>query len=194
MAHSTVLVIVDSAIDEKDAETQAEELLAPFSDNLQVEPYYENEDDPYMTTYNPNSRWDWFVLGGRWAGMLPTKNGDKNVAQKKDVDYSLVFKEATQEANKSYDIFEENIKDLQPSLSNSALEYWCVDSGGREKFVQNYLDRLGVTYAILTSDGKWQEREMAVYEKPKNEWVSYCREVFDSLPDDAWMLVYDIHS
>jgi hypothetical protein len=25
----------------------------------------------YMTTYNPASKWDWYVIGGRWDGMVP---------------------------------------------------------------------------------------------------------------------------
>lgn len=24
----------------------------------------------YMSTYNPKSKWDWYAIGGRWAGML----------------------------------------------------------------------------------------------------------------------------
>jgi hypothetical protein len=24
----------------------------------------------YMTTYNPNSKWDWWVIGGRWDGVI----------------------------------------------------------------------------------------------------------------------------
>lgn len=27
------------------------------------------------TTYNPNSKWDWYEVGGRWGGCLKTKNG-----------------------------------------------------------------------------------------------------------------------
>lgn len=27
------------------------------------------------STYNPNSKWDWYELGGRWSGSLKTKNG-----------------------------------------------------------------------------------------------------------------------
>ena len=29
----------------------------------------------HMSTYNPDSKWDWWVIGGRWAGMLPLKPG-----------------------------------------------------------------------------------------------------------------------
>ena len=25
----------------------------------------------HPSTYNPDSKWDWFAIGGRWAGMLP---------------------------------------------------------------------------------------------------------------------------
>ena len=28
-----------------------------------------------MTTYNPNSKWDWYTIGGRWRGFFPLKPG-----------------------------------------------------------------------------------------------------------------------
>lgn len=28
-----------------------------------------------LSTYNPNSKWDWYVVGGRWAGYFKTKDG-----------------------------------------------------------------------------------------------------------------------
>lgn len=28
-----------------------------------------------MTTYNPESKWDWYVIGGRWRGFFPLKEG-----------------------------------------------------------------------------------------------------------------------
>jgi len=28
-----------------------------------------------MTTYNPESKWDWYVIGGRWRGYFPLKDG-----------------------------------------------------------------------------------------------------------------------
>ena len=32
------------------------------------------------STYNPESKWDWYVVGGRWDGYIPTKS-DKYVNQ-----------------------------------------------------------------------------------------------------------------
>lgn len=33
----------------------------------------------YLTTYNPNSKWDWYQLGGRWSGFLKLKPGAEGV-------------------------------------------------------------------------------------------------------------------
>jgi hypothetical protein len=39
-----------------------------------------------MTTSNPQSKWDWWVIGGRWAGMWNTKNIEKVSAVAADLD------------------------------------------------------------------------------------------------------------
>lgn len=39
--------------------------------------YHEEEldkDSNMLTTYNPNSKWDWYEIGGRWKGMLILKS------------------------------------------------------------------------------------------------------------------------
>jgi hypothetical protein len=38
----------------------------------------------YKTTYNPNSKWDWYVIGGRWDGLI---NGKNVVSVKETIDY-----------------------------------------------------------------------------------------------------------
>lgn len=99
MSHYGVLVIHNE-------KQNIEELLAPYSENLEVEPYlkykhddalkmlrdegYEDEeiddallesfvgeyssyslkDGDVYTTYNPNSKWDWYSIGGRFDGEL----------------------------------------------------------------------------------------------------------------------------
>jgi hypothetical protein len=35
----------------------------------------ENGDLIRYTTYNPDSRWDWYEIGGRWSGYFPVKKG-----------------------------------------------------------------------------------------------------------------------
>lgn len=46
-------------------------------------------DGNLLSTYNPNSKWDWYGVGGRWNGALITKAGNHlNRALVKDVDWS----------------------------------------------------------------------------------------------------------
>lgn len=46
----------------------------------------------HWSTYNPRSRWDWWVTGGRWEGFLKTRDGREVngcVASELDVDATL---------------------------------------------------------------------------------------------------------
>lgn len=36
---------------------------------------YENRDGVYGRETNPNAKWDWWLVGGRWSGMLRLKEG-----------------------------------------------------------------------------------------------------------------------
>ena len=81
MSHFAVLIIGD------DMEGQ----LAPYDENTEVEPYkkpcycvhdgkrcYDCEECDvnglYTTTYNPKSKWDWYLIGGRFRGYFKLKN------------------------------------------------------------------------------------------------------------------------
>lgn len=36
-----------------------------------------DEDGNYWSEYNPNSKWDWYQIGGRWSNILALKNGNE---------------------------------------------------------------------------------------------------------------------
>lgn len=45
-----------------------------FPDEKQI--HVGDEDDAYtMSTYNGESKWDWYVVGGRWRGYFPVRAG-----------------------------------------------------------------------------------------------------------------------
>lgn len=93
MSHFTVMVIGESP----------EEQLAPFQENNMGDCpeqflkykyndiWFENEKSARLDcknrlikfdksegwAENPNAKWDWFVLGGRWSGMIKLKDGAK---------------------------------------------------------------------------------------------------------------------
>lgn len=83
--------------------------------------------------YNPDSKWDWYVLGGRWSGaFIKLKSGRKgykgtpgvgnnpvgiDVARKGDIDFDLIRSQAAEEARANYrevsDKFEYGIPKLE---------------------------------------------------------------------------------
>lgn len=40
--------------------------------------YEIDEDENLLSTYNPDSKWDWWVIGGRWSGYLVLKERSEN--------------------------------------------------------------------------------------------------------------------
>lgn len=84
------------------------------------------------STYNPNSKWDWYQLGGRWCGFLKLKNKsskvaatigepgvgdnepiyDADIALKKDIDFEYMRNESAEKAAKDYDEVMEIFKGL----------------------------------------------------------------------------------
>lgn len=46
--------------------------------------YEKNEDGKFGYMQNPDSRWDWYVVGGRWAGMLKLKEGKEGHLEELD--------------------------------------------------------------------------------------------------------------
>lgn len=39
--------------------------------------YKIDEDDNVLSTYNPDAKWDWYVIGGRWSNYLYLKERDE---------------------------------------------------------------------------------------------------------------------
>ena len=56
--------------------------------------YRMDENENLLSTYNPDSKWDWYVEGGRFNGFLILNDGSTtNYAEKGDVDWQRMFKE-----------------------------------------------------------------------------------------------------
>lgn len=56
--------------DGRDLEAEVAFLLAPYDENLEFEPFPEAPDE----MWNPNGKWDWWVIGGRWEGVFSGAN------------------------------------------------------------------------------------------------------------------------
>jgi hypothetical protein len=108
----------------------------------------------YESTYNPQSKWDWYVIGGRWHGYI--RGEDTNLDQYVDnVDKNI------------------NTTDNLLFLDNSP-------------------------FAVLTPDGTWHEKGemgwfgMASNEKSEDDWLTYYNKVLDKYPNHTVVAV-DCH-
>ena len=121
------------------------------------DPEHLDEDGNRHSTYNPNSKWDWYSIGGRWNGMLKLKDGSRsNSAPVSELDLApdedeykgaLRFWEVAVEGEKKKE--GENIFTLYRP------EYYLKKYGNKEAFAKSAASFS--TYAVLLPDGEWCE-------------------------------------
>lgn len=209
MAHYSVFVAVQ-AESAQEAEQAVEEVLEPFSEHLDVDPYEEeivpieveralayadqqrteagepvlNREDPeevqqavtewvgrevsrkddgtlfYETTYNPDGHWDWWVIGGRWAGAFELTNGQRaDVARAVDVDLSAMRQAAQKAAEEAYDFFEADTAGLAVGPRWSSL----IACHGMENRDQARAEFAADPWVKAASKGLW-------FEDPHDFW------------------------
>ena len=74
MSHFTVAVFMG----EEPTEEKLNEILEPYNEQTEDLRYAElikDEDDGHEYYNNPNAKWDWWVVGGRWDEAMPVKSG-----------------------------------------------------------------------------------------------------------------------
>lgn len=163
-----------------------------------------DEDGNLYSTYNPNSKWDWYQKGGRWSGLLKTKDGEKcNEAYIKDLDFS-VDQEVYRRALRFWDVHVDHAP-LEPGEQES--DFWTLYN---EKFFRDYyLNRENYarirssfsTYAVITPNGVWHSKgEMGWWgcssETPEESiaWDNAFMERFINHADpDLMITIVDCH-
>lgn len=188
-----------------------------------------NEDKQrYGYWENPQAKWDWYVLGGRWADFFRLKNGQYGIsALKRDIDTASMEQEALEAATtkadavytatagiempewKSWDEVIEKFgieqgRDIYHNhpwiVAAKAVDFWSVEDFlvGREQYIADRVDGAFAPFAVLHS-GKWVERgEMGWWATVSNEmdkktWNQQYRNMWESIPDDTVVSVYDCH-
>lgn len=68
------------------------------------------EKNRYGHWYNPNAKWDWYQVGGRWSNFFKTNEGAANEVLVKDIDILGMKEEAKVRANNDYDELEKVLK------------------------------------------------------------------------------------
>lgn len=91
---------------------------------------YDEHEGKFGYWENPNAKWDWYVLGGRWLGFFkmkpghsgesgsgglftpPAEEGTADSALKKDINFTEMRRSAGEEAGKTWDLVRKIIGDL----------------------------------------------------------------------------------
>lgn len=166
---------------------------------------------------NPNDKWDWYSVGGRWAGFFKLKpgvivaergeqswmqkmsgeaypEGHADRAYKGDIDWAGMKASRIVEAEKAWADY-----DAQKDKHDAKDPYWHfgIQKGeSREAFIK----RKGSisTFAVI-KDGKWYERGSMGWwavisdEKDQDAWDREFMKLFESLPEDTLLTLVDCH-
>lgn len=175
-----------------------------------------DENGSITSTYNPNSKWDWYAVGGRWQGMLKAKtglHGEGNIfqpnqrehgkydsAKVSDIDFS-----PDEEIYKKSIRFWEVVVDKQELLPGEDKNdffnyykesYYTSRYGDKETYAR--LQASFGTFAVVTPDGKWYEKgKMGWWAAVSNEemaWDEKYKERFIDNANPDWILtIVDCH-
>ena len=130
--------------------------------------YYEpneiTEDGSVLSTYNPNSKWDWYVEGGRFSGHLRLKEKDEYGCETTDSAYATEIdfspnKEEYDEAIRFWELVVEKVKpeneDEEQVQKFYNSEYYTKRYNSKEEYAEK-VARFS-TWAVVTPDGVWHE-------------------------------------
>lgn len=158
-------------------------------------------DGEIYSTYNPNSKWDWYTIGGRWSGHITTKQGKQvDYCYVKDIDLTP-NKEIYQTAKRYWELIVEE----QPLKENETKPFSFYN---KEYFLELYktkenyatLQSCFSTYALLV-DGEWIEPgKMGWFAmssetaESKKEYINRFNEILNDLKYQNYVfVVVDCH-
>lgn len=149
------------------------------------------ETGKYGHYYNPNAKWDWYVIGGRWSKSLLLKNGQrKDYAKIKDIDWTKMKEISKIELEKVWDSNPEGIHRYFNGIRNNDT---------KESFIER--ESGFSTYAVITPDGNWHAKgEMGWFgissenEDEANEWSKSFYDTFIKNADpETEIAIVDCH-
>ena len=121
------------------------------------------------STYNPQSKWNWYLLGGRWSGKI--------IKLKEGATSGIIGRPAWCSHTAGIDAALK--KDIDFEAMDKEPDYW-------------------VPYAVV-KDSEWIGRGdmgwwgISTNNIPVDEWTQKVRELIASLPDDTFIWFYDCH-
>ena len=131
------------------------------------------------STYNPNSKFDWYDCCGRWSGCLKTKSGEYvNECLLGEIDWTD-FKPEDYEDEEKEDWLGKKYKPLKED-------------------VMYHFTKSAPPFCLVV-DGQWFEKGKMLYwaitenEISKEDWSKQFFEILEKLPEDSFCYNIDFH-
>lgn len=174
----------------------------------------------YYEYTNPNAKWDWWVIGGRWSN-------NQNMMKKSDFDYDAWYEKEKMYYTDLWNLYHplcekhkdtlvewnsnaENTKEMLEAYQNQPLmkeiranmdKYDIWDFKWRMKqSLEEYLDfelkTASPCFGIVKEDGWYEKGKMGWWACVSNEnpdWNSDFKKLWDSIPDDYYIWNVDCH-
>lgn len=167
---------------------------------------------------NPNRKWDWFQVGGRWAGFFTLKEGAQGTrgaqswmqkmggqpypegkvdqARKGDIDFDSMFAENMKNAEESWSKYEAEVAEKGIEKVSAYWDYGIKKDETREQYIAR--KSFPGTFAVLYN-GEWYERGSmgwwgAVHDEKEDDiWDAEFKKLLASISDNTLLTVVDCH-
>jgi hypothetical protein len=195
--------------DETWAKKRIEEL-----ENMTDQEFYEDyvdgslrdENGNIMSSHNPEGRWDWWVIGGRWGEFLDLKNGKTaDFAKVKDVRFEPTEDEIEKtgeryERLKKADSMKKQGIELDEDIEIEYLFSEFDPAQSKEDFIKE--ESAISFYSCVDKNGEWHERaecgwfgsEHNVTEETGSWRLKFKERFIDPLDPNDILVVVDCHT
>ena len=160
---------------------------------------YSQENGCWGYYCNPNAKWDWWQIGGRWSSMLRTKDDGESCdsAKAPDVDFSE-DPELAAEAERFWENFVEE-KDPSAEFSIFNKHYYLERYSTKADYVKACAEFSA--HAFVTPEGEWFEEGQMGWFAVDDATPATIRAFNDNLKimieraiaEDLWVTVVDCH-
>ena len=166
-----------------------------------------DEEGNLLSTYNEDSKWDWWQVGGRWQGLLFVKEGSPGLVgetgfmdsgmEKRDVP-GYFQADGAKVKDINFDIFDKSEREETKNYYESEFAFQNK-FGTFENFAEAF--KYKITYAILDSrNNQWIEpgkmgwwAQTDETKESKAEYIAFCKEFYTTLDPEDWVVIVDCH-
>lgn len=170
----------------------------------------QNEEGVWGRRTNPNAQWDWWVIGGRWRGVLILKDGAKKAdsALAKDIDWEAMRQLNTDRAIERYRRWQGFKVRREAGETITTSEMWDggfaiaediedLENLSEDDYVLKHGKEDAITFAFIDLQGGWNERAhmgwFGVTSNPQPNYDKVWWEFVASIPAEHRVYVVDCH-